>query len=337
MTPDIAGDALIEPLVHVPSQVPDTIYAELVRLGRVVAPPPTEALYAPLSECEPYSGVRVQRDVAYGPDARNLLDVFTLENDQTNRPVLVFLHGGAFMRGDRRMGTSPFNDNIAVWAARQGSLGINMTYRLAPAYGWPTAQHDIRFALAWLQANAALLGADANRIVLMGHSAGAAHVAQYLAFPEFHVVSGGGIAGAAILSGIFDPSTAQVNPPLQAYFGSDESLYPARSAVPGLAATDVPMLLAFAELDPPDFHAQSQQLHAALRKAGKPLPLYRMMGHSHMSEIFSINTYDNALSNLLKDFLVTARPSHLHPAPYREARTCSAVALNPRRDRVQES
>jgi acetyl esterase/lipase len=304
MSPDFAGAASIEPLVHVPSQVPDAIYAELVRLGRVVAPPPTEALYAPLSESEPYTGVRVQRDVSYGPDARNLLDIFTSENTQSNRPVLVFLHGGAFMRGDRRMGNSPFNDNIAVWAARQGFLGINMTYRLAPAHGWPAAQHDIRFALAWLRTNANLLGADINRIVLMGHSAGAAHVAQYLAFPEFHVASSSGIAGAVMLSGIFDPSTAEVNPPLQAYFGSDESLYPARSAVPGLTATDVPVLLAFAELDPPDFHAQSQQLHAALYKAGKLLPLYQMMGHSHISEIFSINTQDDALSTLLKEFFV---------------------------------
>lgn len=304
MTPDFAGAVPIDALVYVPSQVPNALHSELVRLGRVVAPPPTEALYTPLSEFEPYADVRVQRDVAYGPDARNLLDVFTPENGQTNRPVLVFVHGGAFIRGDRRFGNSPFNDNIAVWAARQGFLGINMTYRLAPAHGWPAAQHDIRFALAWLRANAHLLGADINRIVLMGHSAGAAHVAQYLAFPEFHVASSSGIAGAVMLSGIFDPSTAKVNPPLQAYFGSDESLYPARSAVDGLTATDVPMLLAYAELDPPDFHIQSLQLHATLCKVGRQQRIYQMMGHSHMSEIFSINTSDNALSTLIKDFLV---------------------------------
>jgi acetyl esterase/lipase len=292
-------------LLKIPSQVPDSIHTELFRMGRVVAPPPTEALYAPLSECEPYASIRVRRDVSYGQDARNLLDTFTPENGQTNRPVLVFVHGGAFIRGDRRIGNSPFNDNIAVWAARQGFLGINMTYRLAPAHAWPAAQHDIRFALAWLRANARLLGADINRIVLMGHSAGAAHVAQYLAFPEFHVASSGGIVGAVMLSGIFDPSTAEVNSPLQAYFGSDELLYPARSAVPGLIATDVPMLLAFAELDPPDFYAQSQQLHTALCQVGKQQHLYQMMGHSHISEIFSVNTQDNALSTLLKDFLLT--------------------------------
>lgn len=297
-------------LLNIPSQVPDAIHTELLNLGRVVAPQATEVLYAPLNEDEPYAGVRVQRNVAYGPDPRNLMDVFTPENSQTHSPILVFLHGGAFMRGDRRIGNSPFNDNIAVWAARQGYVGINMTYRLAPMHAWPAAQHDIRLALTWIQAHAHSFGANANKLVLMGHSAGAAHVAQYVALPEFHVDHGGGIAGAIMLSGIFDPSTAEANPPLRAYFGFDASLYQARSAVHGLTATDVPLLLAFAELDPPDFHAQSQQLHAALCQAGKSLPLYQMMGHSHMSEIFAINTRDTALSGLLMGFLGGLASSH---------------------------
>jgi acetyl esterase/lipase len=296
-------------MVNISSQVPEAIHAELARLGRVVAPPPTEALYAPLGECEPYKGLQVQRDVAYGPDARHLVDIFTPDNGHTNRPVLVFVHGGAFMRGDRRIGDSPFNDNIAVWAARQGYVGVNLTYRLAPAYSWPAAQYDIQSALAWLRLNAHALGVDAHRVVLMGHSAGAAHVAQYLAFPQFHSVIGAGgkvsagVAGAVLLSGIFDPSTAEVNPPLQAYFGTDAAQYAARSATPGLMASDVPLLIALAELDPEDFHRQSQQLQQRLSGAGKPTPLYQLMGHSHISEIFAINTADTALTALLGRFL----------------------------------
>ncbi|MEN9670323.1 MAG: hypothetical protein RL018_600 [Pseudomonadota bacterium] len=289
-------------LINIPSQVPEAVHAELVNLGRVVAPQATETLYTSLNQREPYVGVRVQRDVAYGPDARNLLDVFTPENTQLDRPVLVFLHGGAFMRGDRRIGNSPFNDNIAIWASRQGFIGINMTYRLAPMHAWPSAQHDVKLALSWVREHANSLGADPRQIFLMGHSAGAAHVAQYVAFPEFHVAAGGGIAGAVMLSGIFDPSTAVANRPLQAYFGSDVSLYPTRSAVFGLVSADVPILLALAELDPPDFHEQSRQLHAALCQAGKTLPLYQLMGHSHMSEIYAINTADQALTKLLSDF-----------------------------------
>ena len=288
--------------VDVPSQVPASIAAGLATIGRVVAPPQTAALYAPVSEREPYAGVVVRRDLSYGPDARHLLDVFAPQGAQGARPVLVFVHGGGFVAGNRRTGDSPFYDNIMLWAARQGMVGVNMTYRLAPAHPWPAAQQDIRAALQWVRANVAASGGDPARIILMGHSAGAAHVAQYLAFPEFHAASGSGLIGAVILSGLFDPSTAEPGAGLQAYFGKDAALYPARNAIPGLVASRVPLLLAYAELDPPDFHAQGEQLNAALCKAGKCPGFYKLMGESHMSEVYAINTADQSVSALLKAF-----------------------------------
>lgn len=289
------------------STVPASIAPELVKIGPIVAPPPTEKLYAPLAEREPYAGVQVRRDVRYGSDARHLLDVFTADKAPPHQPVLVFVHGGAFMRGERRTGDSPFYDNIMLWAVRQGMVGVNMTYRLAPANPWPAAQQDIQSALRWVRENIAASGGNPQRIILMGHSAGAAHVAQYLAHPQFHVVPGSGLAGAVLLSGIFDPTTAEVNPPLQAYFGQDAAQYPARSAVPGLVAANVPLLLAYAELDPPDFHRQSEQLNAALCKAGRCPGVYKLMGHSHMSEIYAINSADNAVAGLMKQLVDRVR------------------------------
>ena len=305
----LAGCAAIpsSKTIEVPSAVPARIAAELAKIGPVVAPPPTEKLYAPLAEREPYAGVQVRRDVRYGADARNLLDVFTSDKLQAGQPVLVFVHGGAFMRGERRTGASPFYDNIMLWAVRQGMVGVNMTYRLAPAHTWPAAQQDIQSALKWVRENIAASGGNPQRIILMGHSAGAAHVAQYLGHPQFHVVPGSGLAGAVLLSGLFDPATAEVNPPLQAYFGKDAAQYPARSAVPGLVAAKVPLLLAYAELDPPDFHTQSEQLNAALCKAGQCPGLYKLMGHSHMSEIYSINSADKTVGNLMKQWVDRVR------------------------------
>lgn len=293
--------------VQVPPALAPNIAAELLKIGPVVAPPPTEKLYTPLAEREPYVGVQVRRDVRYGADARNLLDVFTADKPQAGQPVLVFVHGGAFMRGERRTGDSPFYDNIMLWAVRQGMVGVNMTYRLAPAYTWPAAQQDIQSALKWVRENIAASGGNPQRIILMGHSAGAAHVAQYLGHPQFHVVPGSGLAGAILLSGLFDPATAEANPPLQAYFGKDAAQYPARSAVPGLVAAKVPLLLAYAELDPPDFHTQSEQLNTALCKAGQCPGLYKLMGHSHMSEIYSINSADKTVGNLMKQLVDRVR------------------------------
>jgi triacylglycerol lipase len=290
-------------VVEVPSQITPALAQGLAQIGPVVAPPPTEKLYAPLAQREPYAGVQVRRDVRYGADARNLLDVFQSPQPQAGQPVLVFVHGGAFMRGERRTGDSPFYDNIMLWAVREGMVGVNMTYRLAPANPWPAAQQDIQSTLKWVRENIAASGGDPNRIILMGHSAGAAHVAQYVAHPQFHAAPDSGLAGAVLLSGIFDPVTAEVGPPLQAYFGIDTAQYPARSAVPGLVASKVPLLVAYADLDPQDFHSQSGQLNTALCNAGRCQGLYKIMGHSHMSEVYSINSSDTTVTNLIKQWM----------------------------------
>jgi triacylglycerol lipase len=291
----------------VPSQVPAAIHEQLLQIGRAVDPPATASLYAPLHQQEPYAGVRVTRDQHYGPDARNLLDLFAPQVSAASRQVLVFLHGGAFTGGERRKPGSPFYDNVMLWVVKNGMVGVNMTYRLAPQFQWPAAQQDVAAALAWVRKNIAAVGGDPARIVLMGHSAGAAHVAQYLAHPQFHVAPGGGVAGAMMTSGLYDTAAAESNPPLQSYFGIDPSLYAQRSAVPGLVASKVPMLLACAELDPPDFHEQSEQMHAALRAAGRPATLLKLMGHSHMSEVYAINTADHSLSDPLTAFVQSLR------------------------------
>jgi acetyl esterase/lipase len=289
--------------MQVPSQIPQNIATELQKIGRVVAPPPTEVLYRPLHEKEPYAQASVVRDLRYGSDARHLLDVFSASSTLSSKPVLIFVHGGAFTRGDRRTGDSPFYDHLQLWAVRNGMVGVNMTYRLAPQHPWPAAQQDIQSAIRWVQANIAASGGDPKRIILMGHSAGAAHVAQYLAHPQFHAQAGAEVIGGVMISGIFDTTSAEANPPLQAYFGKDNALYAERSALPGLLASKVPMFLAYAELDPEDFHKQSEQLYGALCKVEKCPSLLKLMGHSHMSEMYAINTKDVSLTEPLKRFI----------------------------------
>ena len=293
--------------VLVPSQVPPPIHEQLLKIGPVVAPGSTAVLYVPLQQREPYADVSVTRSERYGTDIRHLLDVFAPAAAGGTRPVLVYLHGGAFTGGERRIGDSPFYDNIMLWAVKNGMVGVNMTYRLAPQNPWPAAQQDVGAVVSWLRQNIAARGGDPERIVLVGHSAGASHVTQYLAHPQFHVAPGGGVAGAVMLSGLFDTSIAESNLPLQAHFGTDRSLYAPRSALPGLLVSRVPMLLAYAELDPPDFHTQSEHAHAALCGAGHRPPLLKLMGHSHMSEVYSINTADHALSDALGEFVTSLR------------------------------
>ncbi len=193
--------------------MPDEIARKLLELGRVIDPPKTAALYAQLQEKEPYPGVKIERDVKYGAADRNLLDVFTPEKASSPRPVLIFVHGGGFTAGNKRTGDSPFYDNIMLWAVKNGFVGVNTTYRLAPQSPWPAAAEDLGAAVQWVSANIAARGGDPARVFLMGHSAGAVHVANYVSHPEFHKVKGGGLAGAILVSGIYDLTTGTAGGP----------------------------------------------------------------------------------------------------------------------------
>ena len=152
--------------------------AKLEALGRDLTPDMlggTNKLFAEMSAgVDP--ATKVTRDLAYGPDPRNRLDLFVREGT-ANAPVLVFVHGGGFVMGDKHTEGSPFYSNVGEFAARMGWLGVPMTYRLAPAHKFPSGPEDLAAAVGWLRDNVAQYGGDPDKIVLSGQSAGAAHVA----------------------------------------------------------------------------------------------------------------------------------------------------------------
>jgi acetyl esterase/lipase len=286
------------------SPMPEEIAWKLLELGHVIDPPKTALLYAPLQQKEPYQGVRTERDLKYGTADRNLLDVFMPETASSPRPVLIFVHGGGFVAGNKRTGDSPFYDNVMLLAAKNGFVGVNTTYRLAPQSPWPAAAEDLGAAIQWVSDNIASRGGDPSRVFLMGHSAGAVHVATYVSHPEFQKVKGGGLAGAILVSGIYDLNGEAAGDPEKAYFGTDTSLYAARSSLPGLQAAKLPLMIAAAELDPPRFIQQFELLKQAACKAAQGCPRAIMLPqHSHMSEVYAINTPDSRLTDAILEFV----------------------------------
>jgi triacylglycerol lipase len=288
------------------SPMPPEIAGKLLELGRVIDPPNTGLLYAPLQEKEPYPGVRIERDIKYGPAERNRLDVFTPETQSTGRPVLIFVHGGAFTRGDKRLPGTPFYDNVMLWAVKNGFIGVNITYRLAPQFPWPAGAEDVAAAVQWVADKIGERGGDPAHIYLMGHSAGAVHVASYVSHPEFYKVRDGGLKGAIMASGIYDLTTP--GDPERAYFGNDPSRYAAQASLPGLLRTDIPLMAVTAELDPPVFVKQFELLReAACKRPGGCAHTILLPQHSHMSEMYSINTADTRLTSEILNFVRATR------------------------------
>ena len=118
--------------------MPEELAWKLLEIGRVVDPPKTALLYAPLQQKEPYQGVKTERDVKYGPrrppSARRLH-----AGGEFIRPAGAdLLHGGGFVGGNKHPAAdtargSPFYDNVMLWAVKNGFVGVNATYRLRTA------------------------------------------------------------------------------------------------------------------------------------------------------------------------------------------------------------
>jgi len=281
--------------------MPPDIATALRAIGPVINPPQTAALYAPLQPREPYTNATVTRDVAYGPDARNKADVYMPVTRGSNRPVLVFVPGGGFTGGSKHSAGSPFYDNIGVWAAAHGLVGVIIDYRLAPHAQWPAGVADLTNLVTFLKAHARDYGGDPQHIYLWGHSAGGSHVADYIS----HGAQAGEkpqIAGAILMSGaVYDLGT---EPSIwKSYYGDDVSQYAARSSLPGLVKTTTPLLALNAELDPPGFAPQTQALLKAREAAGRPVLHVLLAGHSHLSEGFSVGTSDESVSAPVLEFI----------------------------------
>jgi triacylglycerol lipase len=297
------------------TQMPPDIAEKVAALGRVVDPENTGKIYAPLQEKEPYAGIKIVRDVAYGAHPRHVVDIFMPENPAPKNPtpvsgaagrtVLMFVHGGGYTRGNKRPPGSAFYDNVMVFAARHGMVGVNVEYRLAPEFQWPAGVEDMGAAVRFVNDKIAGYGGDPARVFLMGHSAGAAHVAAYVSHPEFHGPKGAGIAGAILSSGAsYVLRTQEPDGATLAYFGPDTARFAAAQSLPGLVKSAIPFMVSSAELDPPGIAEQSTLLKDAMCKTARGCVRSIVLPkHSHMSESYAIGTADTQFSDQILEFI----------------------------------
>lgn len=130
------------------------------------------------------AGVAGRTDLAYragDPDAR--LDVFRPASADAPLPVIVWIHGGAYISG-RKEDVTPY---LRILASH-GYATVGIEYSVAPGATYPTPVRQANDALAWLQAHSAELGLDMRRVALAGDSAGghaAAQLAQSTVAPEY--------------------------------------------------------------------------------------------------------------------------------------------------------
>jgi triacylglycerol lipase len=242
-------------------------------------------------------------DISYGPDPRHRLDVYRQQNLK-DAPVFVFVHGGGFIMGDKRSEQGPYYRNVGDYAARQGWIGVVPTYPLAPDHPWPAGPEALRHVVEWIRVNAADYGGDPGKIVLSGQSAGAVHVASYVAHSAYHAAPGGGVRGAVLMSGLYDTVAVEPNDNHRAYYGADAAKYAEASCVPGLLATQVPLCFTVSEFDPEMFQREAARTAGAWGEAKGTFPeMHYLVGHNHLTPSQSLGTPVKDVETLLADFV----------------------------------
>jgi acetyl esterase len=221
----------------------------------------------------------------------------------------VFLHGGGFVRGDKSD-----RENVGQRFAREGFLVLVANYRLAPTHQWPAGAQDVIAVYQWARARASQLGGDPGRIFLVGESAGAAHVATAILVRRFHPQEGLAIAGAVLISGVYNVHLEKLarnqfgvlspDPRNEPYYGSNFDHYKSMSTIELIDAPATPLLITYAELDLLQMQVQAGELFARLvTQHGFEPQLKVIRGHNHLTQTYAVNTGDESLSAPLLRFL----------------------------------
>jgi hypothetical protein len=114
-------------------------------------------------------GVRYVRNVSYSTAGkRGLLDIYTPVTQGARRPVLLHVHGGAWMMGHKSQQGQPLLHRMV----ELGWVGVSINYRLAPRDAYPAQIIDVKKAIAWVKTHIEEYGGDPDFIVVTGGSAG---------------------------------------------------------------------------------------------------------------------------------------------------------------------
>ena len=225
----------------------------------------------------PSSAYRAKTAISYGPSARHQLDIYSPANAAASAPVIVFFYGGNWDSGDRA-------DYLFVGAAlaAKGYIAVLPDYRLYPEVRYPDFLADSAQAVRWVFEHIAEFGGDAQRVFLMGHSAGAYNAAMLALNPIYLRAAGVDprrVRGLIGLAGPYDflPLTGPVTKAVFGFPDTPISTQPIQFASPAAP----PELLVTGTFDNLVDPGNSSRLALRLRQHGVParVIVYPALGH----------------------------------------------------------
>lgn len=248
-------------------------------------------------------GAQLQGDLAYGSDPRQRLDAY-LPPSAGSAPVIVMVHGGGWRHGDKR-DAQVVQAKIDRWLPR-GVLFVSANYRMLPTQDALLQADDVARAIAYVQAHAKDWGGDPQRVVLMGHSAGAHLVSLVNADPAFYARFGmQPVLGAVSLdAGAIDVVSRMEGrrlPMYDAAFGDDPRRWQQASPTARVSPQAAPLLAVCSSVRKDDPCGEAQNYaHAAATQGARALRLPQRLTHFEINrDLGRPGSYTDAVEDFL--------------------------------------
>ena len=242
-------------------------------------------------------GVEVHRDITYstgepGDEGKHKLDLY-IPTGRPHAPVLMFLHGGSWMTGDRSLYPA-----LGIRLAKSGIAVAIPSYRLMPRNPHPAQMKDAAAAFDWVYRNVEKYGGDPKRIFVSGHSSGG-HLAALLALDETYLKAYGlnpsDIRGVISMSGVYD---VRYVPAFRVEGDRKDAspFYRVHSGAP-------PFLISYCQWDYLGLPMQAREFAAALKKAFVDTKLLYIPHDNHITEIINVAKDEGLLVNAILSFV----------------------------------
>ena len=233
-------------------------------------------------------------DVSYGPDPLQKLDIYPAKN--TGCPIIVYIHGGYWARGDK----APFGFPAKIFN-QAGATWISINYRLAEEFKLEEVVGDARNALAWIYNNAEEFGGDQNRICVIGNSAGS-HLTSMLAaagWQNAYNLPEDVIKSVAVCSGLYDLEPFRQTSQKE-YLNLNSEEVQKNSPIHHLPRKDLKILVTWAANETNEFTRQSEDYAKRCQAAGISVETLFHPDHNHFSWPLE---FKNAESDLVQKIL----------------------------------
>lgn len=256
--------------------------------------------------------VQAVKDIPYvdgnAADPKQKLDLY-LPTGQKDFPVLLFVHGGSWKSGDRKM-YEPLGNILA----RNGIGTVIISYRLSPQVQHPGHIQDVARAFAWTCGNIGKYGGRTDQIFICGHSAGG-HLVSLLATDESYLKaekrSFSDIKGTIAISGVY---TITPGPIFQAAFGKDETAVKNASPLLHVREKLCPFCILYAEKDYPFLDQMAEEMAKKLKGCKCDANICKIKDRDHVSIIRNAcGSEEDPVTQMILEFV--ARHSSLKLTP----------------------